>query len=107
MAYVKNFIIHTTDARYKSLLTRLMNQGDYKRYYNGHEHTTDRRTDAFTSPRDMTGPTATGVKSTRYYFYDVPQGALTRMVRHLQNVKTRMQLEIKVKIGSLTQFAWD
>ena len=50
MASVKNFIIHTTDARYKSLLTRLLNQGDYKRYYDGHEHTTRNVAVALTNP---------------------------------------------------------
>jgi hypothetical protein len=107
MASVKNFIIHTTDARYKSLLTRLMNQGDYKRYFDGHEHTTTDAADAFTNPRDVTGDAPTGVKSTRYYFYNVPRGALTRMVRHLQNVKTRMSLSVQVKIGSMGNHSWD
>ena len=107
MASVKNFIIHTTDARYKSLLTRLLNQGDYKRYYDGHEHTTRNAAVALTNPRNVTEANPTGVISTRYYFYEIPQGALTRMVRHLQNVKTRMALEVKVKIGSMGNHNWD
>lgn len=102
----KNFIIHTTDARYKSLLTRLLHQSDYKRYYDGHEHTTQALEDALTDPRDL-NCTTTGVVSTRYYFYDVPKVALTRMIRHLQNVKTRMELSVKVKIGSMGNFNFD
>ena len=104
---LKNFIIHTTDTRFQSLLTRLRNQSDYKRYYGGFEHTTTNREDVTTNPLDLTGPRPTGVKSTRYYFYDVPKGALTRMVRHLQNVKTRMDLAVKVKIGSMGNHRWD
>ena len=103
----KNFIIHTEDPRYKSLLTRLLNQGDYKRYYDGHEHSTTNTADAFTNPRDMTGPIPTSVRSTRYYFYSVPQGALTRMVRHLQNVKARMDLTVQVKIGQMGNHNFD
>ena len=107
MASTKNFIIHTTDERYKSLLTRLLNQGDYKRYYDGHEHTTRNAAVMGTDPRSTEPPPA-GILSTRYYFYDVPQGALTRMVRHLQNVKTRMNLVVKVKIGQqIGNFNWD
>ena len=107
MASTKNFIIHTTDGRYKSLLTRLLNQGDYKRYFDGHEHTTRNASVLGTDPRRVTEPTPAGILSTRYYFYDVPQGALTRMVRHLQNVKTRMNLVVKVKIGQMGNFNWD
>ena len=107
MASVKNFIIHTTDPRYQSLLTRLLNQGDYKKYYDGHEYSTTNPDDVLTDPRNVTGRRPTGVLSTRFYFYDVPKGALTRMIRHLQNVRGRMELDVKVKIGSLGNFIWD
>ena len=80
----KNFVIQLQDIAKQPILKEyLLAHGAFKKHYDGWEHTM--------------GPDKT-VRSTRLYFYNIEKPVLCSMVRHLQSVKERLGIRVRVSI---------
>ena len=80
----KSFVIQLEDIAKQPILKEyLLAHGAFKKHYDGWEHTM--------------GPNKT-VRSTRLYFYNIEKHVLCGMVRHLQTVKERLGISVRVRI---------
>ena len=85
----KNFVIQLQDIAKQPILKEyLLAHGAFKKHYDGWEHTM--------------GPDKT-VRSTRLYFYNIEKPVLCSMVRHLQSVKERLGIRVRVSIQNFTR----
>ena len=85
----KNFVIQLQDIAKQPILKEyLLAHGAFKKHYDGWEHTM--------------GPDKT-VRSTRLYFYNIEKPVLCSMVRHLQSVKERLGIRVRVSIRDFTR----
>ena len=84
----KSFVIQLQDIAKQPILKEyLLAHGAFKKHYDGWEHTM--------------GPNKT-VRSTRLYFYNIEKPVLCGMVRHLQTVKERLGISVRVRIQDFT-----
>lgn len=91
MEPTKNFVIQLQDIADQPILKEyLLAHGAFKRHYDGWEHTM--------------GP-GNSVRSTRLYFYNIKKPVLCSMVRHLQSVKERLGIRVRVSIQNFKRGA--
>ena len=89
----KNLIVHITSENPQELRDRLSLNGLFKTYYDGWESTVE--------------PGVGTVHSTRYYYYDIPHEDVTKMLKHLQNVREDAVLKIKILPEGFGQHHFD
>ena len=84
----KSFVIQLQDIAKQPILKEyLLAHGAFKKHYDGWEHTMR--------------PNKT-VRSTRLYFHNIKKHVLCGMVRHLQTVKERLGISVRVRIQDFT-----